>query len=196
MGNGRAVHLVHIIINMKRRQLIQSLAVISGHAMFPSVLSSFLTGCANQDMGGYAPVFFSKEEYKSITGIIDIIIPATKTKSASEVNTQVFLDQVFSQCLTAEEQSTLKTGLQNLITGYEAAKDKLQFITEVDKKAFADDAADAYFKTLKQYTMIGYFTSQEGETKASNYVKIPDGYKGEIKMDANTLSYGKTFLHY
>jgi hypothetical protein len=44
--------------------------------------------------------------------------------------------------------------------------------------------------------MIGFFTSQEGETKASNYVKIPDRYKGEIKPDANTLNYGTTFLHY
>lgn len=181
---------------MKRRQLIQSLALVSGHAMFPSVLSSFLTGCANQDMGGYQPVFFTKDDYKSITEIIDVIIPATETKSASQVNTQVFLDQVFSQCLTSEEQSTLKAGIQNLIKGFDTAKDKLQYITEVDKKAFDNDENTSYFKTIKQYTMIGFFTSQEGETKASNYVKIPDGYKGELATDTNTLNYGKTFLHY
>ena len=77
---------------MNRRQLIQSLAVVTGHAMFPTVLSSFLTGCANHDMSNYKPVFFTESEYKSIIPIIDIIIPATKTKSASQVNTQVFLD--------------------------------------------------------------------------------------------------------
>jgi len=42
---------------MNRRQLIQSLVVVSGHAMLPAVLSSFLTGCANQDMSDYKPVF-------------------------------------------------------------------------------------------------------------------------------------------
>lgn len=130
-------------------------------------------------MGGYTPVFFSKDEYTSIMGIIDIIIPATKTKSASQVNTQVFLDQVFSQCLAKEAQSTLKAGLQNLISGFETAKDKLQYITEVDKKAFDNDTASAYFKTLKQYTMIGFFTSQEGETKSSNYVKFPMAIKAK-----------------
>ena len=114
---------------MNRRQLIQSLALVSGHAMFPSVLSSFLTGCANQDMSGYNPVFFTKEEYRSITEIIDIIIPATKTKSASQVNTQVFLDQVFSQCMTQEQQAVIKEGLKQLIPGFENAKDKLQYIT-------------------------------------------------------------------
>jgi len=181
---------------MNRRQLIQSIALVSGHAMFPAVLSSFLTGCANHDMSDYKPVFFTEPEYKSIIPIIDIIIPATKTKSASQVNTQVFLDQVFDQCMTTEQQSVIKEGLKQLIPGFEAAQDKLQFISSLDKKAYDNDEGAAYFKTIKQYTMIGFFTSQEGTTKASNYVKIPDEYKGEITADANTLSYGKTFLHY
>jgi hypothetical protein len=181
---------------MNRRQLIQSMALITGHAMFPSVLTSFLTGCANKDMTGYAPTFFSKEEYKSIAEIIDVIIPATKTKSASQVNTQVFLDQVFAQCLTSDEQTVLKDGIINLVKGYDEANDKVQYITEVDKKAFSNDEDAAYFKTIKRFTMIGYFTSEEGETKASNYVKIPTGYKGEIAMDDKTLNYGKTTLQY
>jgi hypothetical protein len=181
---------------MNRRQLIQSIAVVSGHAMFPAVLSSFLTGCVNRDMSDYKPVFFTETEYKSIISIIDIIIPATKTKSASQVNTQIFLDQVFDQCMTAEQQSVIKEGLKQLIPGFEAAPNKLQFVTSLDQKAYDNDEGSAYFKTIKQYTMIGFFTSQEGTTKASNYVKIPDAYKSEIKADANTLNYGKTFLHY
>ena len=172
------------------------MALLSGSALFPSVLASFLTGCANKDMSGYVPKFFSKEEYQSITEIIDIIIPATKTKSASQVNTQVFLDQVFDQCFTKEEQATLKAGIKTLTEEFAKAKNKEQYIIDVDKKAFQKDESLAYFKTLKQYTMIGFFTSQEGETKASNYVKVPDGYKGEVALDGNTLSYGKTSLHY
>jgi hypothetical protein len=147
-------------------------------------------------MSGYQPLFFSKEEYKSITEIIDIIIPATKTKSASQVNTQVFLDQVFAQCLNKEEQTILKAGVKKMTRGFNAAKDKVQYLTEIDKKAFSNDEGCGYFKTIKRYTMIGFFTSQEGETKASNYVKIPDEYKGEIPLNANTLNYGKTTLQY
>src|SRR5436190_17027570 len=144
---------------MNRRQLIQSLAVVSGHAMFPTVLSSFLTGCTNHDMSNYKPVFFTESEYKSIISIIDIIIPATKTKSASEVNTQIFLDQVFDQCMTKEQQDIIKTGLKQLAPGFEQAPDKLQFVSTIDKKAFDNDESAAYFKTIKQYTMIGFFTS-------------------------------------
>ena len=181
---------------MNRRQLIQSLALASGSAMFPTVLSTFLTGCANKDMSAYKPVFFSDEEYRSVTSIIDIIIPATKTKSASQVNTQVFLDQVFDQCMDKDQQAVIKDGLKKMIPEFDKAEDKLQYITSLDKKAFDNDESAAFFKTIKQYTMIGFFTSEEGETKASNYVKIPDGYKPEIQLDDNTLNYGKTFLHY
>ena len=113
---------------MNRKQLLQSLALVSGHAMFPSVLSSFITSCTNRDMSAYAPTFFTAEQYKAITKIIDIIIPATKTKSASQTNTQVFLDQVFSTCLTSQEQDSLKTGIKKLIAGFEGAKDKFQFV--------------------------------------------------------------------
>ena len=181
---------------MNRRQVIQSMALLTGHAMFPSVLSSFLAGCTNQDMTGYQPVFFDREQFKTVTEIIDIIIPGTGTKSASQVNTQVFLDQVFSQCMTQEEQKTLNSHIKTMAEGFNHAKDKERYIKELDKKAFEDDETAAYFKTIKQYTMIGFFTSQEGETKASNYVKIPEGYKGEIPLDAGTLNYGKTTLQY
>jgi hypothetical protein len=83
-----------------------------------------------------------------------------------------------------------------MVKEFNNAKNKQQYITELDKKAFDNDKTAAYFKTIKRYTMIGFFTSQEGETKASNYVKIPEGYKGEIPLDSNTLNYGKTTLQY
>ena len=181
---------------MDRRDLIKSLAVISGHALFPSVLSTFVAGCAHKDMHDYKPVFFSNEEYKSIIDIIDIIIPATATASASQVNTQVFLDQVFAQCMTPEQQQLIRQGLTQLIPGLTKAKDKSLFLSEIDKKAFAGDENYAWFRTIKKYTMIGFFTSQEGTTRASNYVKIPDVYKGEIVADGKTLNYGKTNLNY
>jgi hypothetical protein len=95
-----------------------------------------------------------------------------------------------------EQQSVIREGLKQLVPGFENAKDKLQYLAEVDRKAFDNDESAAYFKTIKQYTMIGFFTSQEGTTKASTYVKVPEEYKAEIKTDANTLNYGKTFLHY
>ncbi|MBL7740638.1 MAG: gluconate 2-dehydrogenase subunit 3 family protein [Chitinophagaceae bacterium] len=181
---------------MERREAVKSLALVSGHVLFPSVLATFVAGCSNRDMSGYRPVFFTDKEYKAITEIIDLIIPATTTASASQVNTQVFLDQLFSQCMTGEQQQLVRDGLSQLLPQLDKAKDKAAFLAETDKKTFAKDESLAWFKTIKKFTLVGFFTSREGTTRASHYVKVPDGYKGEIKVDSHTLNYGKTSLHF
>jgi len=180
---------------MNRRQVIQSLGLISSHAVFPSVLSSFLASCQAKEHD-YTLEFFTDDEMKTIIEAIDVIIPETKTKSPSQVGAHKFLDQVFSKCLNADQQRVIKEGMAQLSAELSSADDKQKYFIELDKKAYSNDASSVYFKTIKQYTLVGFFTSQEGTTKASNYVKIPEAYKGEIPADENTLNYGKTNLHY
>jgi hypothetical protein len=181
---------------MNRRQVIQSLGLISSHAVFPSVLSSFLASCQAKEHSDYNPEFFTTDELNTIIETIDVIIPETKTKSASQVGSHKFLDQVFSKCLNADQQKVIKEGVARLSSELSLADDKQKYLMEVDKKAYSNDASSVYFKTIKQYALVGFFTSQEGTTKASNYVKVPEAYKGEIPQDENTLNYGKTNLHY
>jgi len=181
---------------MNRRQVIQTLGLVSTHALFPSVLSGFLSGCANKEVKDYNPIFFNPDEFNAIIEIIDLIIPETTTKSASQTNTHMFLDQVFSLCLTEEQKKLIKNGLSELTPEFNKVKDKIQFLTDIDKKAYANNEDFAWFKFIKQYTLIGFFTSREGTTKASNYVKIPESYKGDIPLDENTLNYGTTSLRY
>ena len=172
---------------MTRRELIQSLGLVSGHALFPSVLSGFLTNCANKEVPDYSAGFFTTDEMKSVIEIIDIILPATKTKSASEVSTHLFLDEVFTKCMTPQQQELIKEGLSRCIPALSDAEDKDKFVVELDRKAYAGDDDYAWFKTVKQYTLIGFFTSQEGTTKASNYVKVPEAYKAEIGVDERLI---------
>jgi hypothetical protein len=181
---------------MNRRELLQSLGVISAHAMFPAVLSGFLASCTSTDKKAYAYSFFTDAEADTIIEAIDMIIPATKTQSASAVNTDVFLDQVFSKCMNSNQQQVIREGIAQLKTGLSSAPDKVQYLTEIDKKAYNDEEDAVYFKTIKQYTLIGFFTSQEGVTKASNYVKVPETYKGEIPASEETLNYGRTNMKF
>jgi hypothetical protein len=181
---------------MNRRQLLQSLGMLTAHTMFPAVLAGFLASCTNNDKKEYANEFFTDAEMDTIIETIDLILPATKTLSASQVNTHIFLDQVFAKCMTAEQQAIIRAGLAQLMPGLASATDKLNYLTEIDKKAFDGNDDLVYFKTIKQYAVIGFFTSQEGTTKASNYIKVPDAYKGEIPVTENTLNYGRTNLKF
>ena len=181
---------------MERRDLLKSIGLIGSSSLLPAVLAEFLSSCSGKDMSAYSPVFFSKKEYNQVTALIDILIPATGTKSASQVNVQVFLDQVFQQCLVKEEQQEIHEGLKSIETAFDTSDDKLSFVKELDEKAFGKKEANAWFRSVKKYTLIGFFTSEEGVTKASNYVKAPEAYKGDIPADENTLNYGRTTLHF
>ncbi len=183
---------------MNRREIIQSLGLAATHALFPSILSTFISGCQNpvEPIDGYRPAFFNPEEFETMKEIVDIILPATRSGSASEASTHHFLDEVFHKCMNAGQQSLLKEGLAKLIPAFSSAQNKREFLVEIDRKAYDNDEGSGYFRAIKQYALVGFFTSQEGVTVASNYVKFPGDYKGEVSCDENTLNYGMTGLRY
>lgn len=183
---------------MNRRTVIQTLGLVSTHALFPSILAGFVAGCQNptESETGYEPAFFTPEEFDLVRQVVDVILPKTKTLAASQVNTHHFLDEVFAKCLTPEQQALIREGLTGLLPQFLNSKNQLDLLAAIDKKAYEGGESAAWFRMVKQYTLVGFFTSQEGETKASNYVKIPGDFQAEIPSDENTLNYGKTSLQY
>lgn len=181
---------------MNRRLILKSLGVGTGHALFPSVLSGFLIACNQSNQETVQPIFFKPDEMDMITQLIDIIIPATRTSSASQVLCHQFLDEVFAKCLEPEIQQSIREGLQKSIPEFQAAQNKEVYIKELDEKAYRGDENASWFIPVKQYTLVGFFTSQEGETKASHYVPIPGEYQGDIPLKEDTLNYGFTSLRY
>ncbi|MCB0629888.1 MAG: gluconate 2-dehydrogenase subunit 3 family protein [Saprospiraceae bacterium] len=184
---------------MNRRKTLQTLGLISSHALFPAILSNFVAGCKNAVETGEAvfePAFFTREEMEAIIKTIDILLPATSTPSASQVGTHRFLDEVFAKCMTSEQQAMIREGLADLQTQLGESDDPMVLLSELDRQAYANEETAAYFKVIKQYAMIGFFTSQEGITQAANYVKVPGDYKGEIPLTEGTLNYGMTNLRF
>lgn len=182
---------------MDRRDVIKSLGLVAGHALMPSLLVGFLESCSSgNDKAPYQPIFFNQEEFDWMAKVVEIIIPETTTKSAKKVNCHHFLDQVFNMCLTTDQQTLIKEGFSMLIQTLENSQDLVKKIIEIDHKAYSGEEQFAYFKMIKNYTLIAFFTSKEGATKASDYQKNPGGYKGEIPVTTTTKNQGKTSLHY
>jgi hypothetical protein len=74
--------------------------------------------------------------------------------------------------------------------------EKKQLIKTTDENAFKDDPGTAWFRIIKKLALIGYFTSQEGMTKALRYVKVPGDYKACIPYKKGDKAMAKTFLMY
>ena len=77
-----------------------------------------------------------------------------------------------------------------------SAEEKSDAVKKIDEAAFKEDAGKTWFRIVKKLALIGYFTSQEGMTKALNYVKVPGDYKACIPYKKGEKAMAKTFLMY
>jgi len=169
------------------------------YGSFPTILSEFLSSCKTKDKELRAG-FFSDDEFHLIEEITDALLPATSTPGALDAKVPFFLDLVVKNCLTKTDQQLIKDGLEQMNDKEKysslSAVEKSNVIKKIDEAAFKDDAGSTWFRILKKLSLIGYFTSQEGITKALNYVKVPGDYKACIPYKQGGKGLAKTFLMY
>lgn len=182
---------------MNRRHLIKGMGAVALYSSFPAVMGEFISSCNTAKK--HQPLFFTAPEFELIEAITDTVIPKTSTPGALETQVPVFIDMVVKNCMNNEDQQRIKKGLQELTAGQFAslpATDKLTAIKKIDDAAFKEEADMQWFRIIKKLTTIGYFTSQEGMTKALNYVKVPGDYKACIPYNKGDKALAKTFLMY
>jgi len=184
---------------MNRRYVLKGMGAIVLYSSFPTILSEFLSSCKTKDKELRAG-FFTDDEFHLIEEITDTLLPATSTPGAREANVPFFVDLVIKNCLAKADQHSIKDGLKQLDDGQKfltlSSAEKLNAIKKIDEGAFKDDAANAWFRIVKKLSLIGYFTSREGMTKALNYVKVPGDYKACIPYKRGEKALAKTFLMY
>ena len=171
-----------------RRSFLRGTSALMTHAAFPQVLAAFLAGCATTTRTSPAKaIFFSQADMERVTVLVDLILPATDSPSASDARTHEFIDAALSACATTKQQATFRAGLAALAAeGFDKANTQ-QRITLLKQRATKDVALpydDSFFKILKDYTLTGYFNSEVGATQALAYERVPGGYQGDIALAA------------
>ena len=184
---------------MNRRYLLKGMGTIALYSSFPAILSEFLSSCKTTDRELRAG-FFNDDEFNLIEGIADVLLPATSTPGALDAKVPFFLDLVIKNCMTKQDQQSIKNGLQQMNDKEKfsslSSAEKLNVIKKIDDAAFKDDATTTWFRIVKKLSLIGYFTSREGMTKAVSYVKVPGDYKACIPYKQGEKGLAKTFLMY
>ncbi len=184
---------------MNRRYLLKGMGAIVLYSSFPAILSEFISSCNSKDKKLRAG-FFSDDEFHLLEQITDILLPATSTPGALDAQVPYFLDLVVKSCLNNSDQQMIKRGLQKVNEQEKfsslSSAGKLSAVKKIDEAAFKGDADKAWFMIIKKLSLIGYFTSQEGMTKALNYVKVPGRYDACIPYEKGEKALAKTFLMY
>lgn len=159
-----------------RRSFLRGSSVVLGHAALGNVLTAFAASPAKA-------TFFTDRELETVRTLVDLILPATDSPSASAAGTHYFLDLALPACASAVAQRTFREGLKSFANLDVLSPPKR--IAALTARANADQALEydeSFFRILKDYTLAGYFLSEIGATRALAYERVPGGYQGDLPL--------------
>src|SRR5690242_12995595 len=166
---------------MRRRGFLRGSSVLLGSTALGPVMQAFAETPRKA-------TFFSDSEMRTLAALVDVLLPATGSPSASAADTHYFIDLAIPACASAAAQKTFRTGLRAFASKdfEDLAPDKqIAMLKERAGKDQAPEYDQSFFKILKDYTLSGYFLSEIGATRALAYEQVPGGYWGDLPLQPN-----------
>lgn len=175
---------------MNRREAVQYISLLLGGTIIGG--NAFLTGCKS-DTG--TDQKFTEESIAYLNEIADTILPDTKSSpGAKAANVGQFMTVMVNDCYEEADQKVFHEGMKKLNDfsqkTYDAPFMKLDnqkrhdLLVKLDgeQKEYTKNKKEKdpghYFRMMKELTLLGYFTSEIGCTKARRYIETPGKYEG------------------
>lgn len=184
---------------MNRREAVIRMATLMGATVLgPRLLTARLDGA--DAAGGHG---FTAAEVTLLDEIGDTILPATDVPGAKAVQIGSFIAMMVHDCLLPRDQPAFREGLARIdalhrtrhggpfVSGAPAPRTAL--LNELDREQqaytrdlrarFGDKAGDEpqhFFRTIKELTILGYFSSEIGATQALRFIETPGSYNGAV----------------
>lgn len=189
-------------MSIDRREAIRRVSALLGGIALVSE-TALLDACGRDRSAGRAAAAtsFTPSDIAYLDEIAETILPETSTPGAKAAQVGAFLALMVTDTYSDRDQQVFRNGMQQLDTacrqlyktGFMAVTpaQRLALLDQIDKeqKAYMDDraakqaaATDAapapdtpphYFRMIKELTLLGYFTSEIGYTKAMRYLETP-----------------------
>jgi len=167
-----------------RREALRRAALMLGGALSSPVVAAVLAGCEARraPAAGWRPRVLSADQAEMVATIAEHVLPETDTPGARAVGVHRFIDAMVAESYAAEERQQFLTGLEGVndrarrVYGRAflacTASDQLALLGELDR------TADPFFHSLKELTLVGYYTSEIGATRELHHVPVPGRYEG------------------
>jgi hypothetical protein len=172
---------------MKRRDAIARVAIMMGGVLSAGTLATVLEGCKSNTSTAGATISFTPEHSAMISEIAEMILPRTSTPGAIDAKVPEFIQMMLKDCYKEEQQKAFFAGLDKLDEESKKANSTaFSKATPAQKLVLikGEDSAkekSEFWKTMKDLTVLGFFTSEQGATKALEYLEVPGKYEG-IKL--------------
>lgn len=184
---------------MQRREALKISAVFMGYAVSAGALSEFLTSCASSKGLSGKPEFLAKPQFNTIGAMANVILPRTATPGAKDLHVERFIDKMLKELLSPEDQQSFMKGLM----GFEAscikkygqaftscsADIQLAALKQLEQEAskyppsmwgisLANAEPPHFFRTIKDLTLTGFYTSEAIGMHVLSYDPLPGAYIG------------------
>jgi predicted Ser/Thr protein kinase len=175
--------LCALYLKMKRRELIKSIGLTAAST---SILPNWLQGWSEQKL--ISSDIFDTNQKNQMASIAETFIPEGAEKGANGVGVGKFLDVLFADCLTTDDQNKIKDCLMEV----DAMANQLfqqtfrQSTQQQREKVLVNLAINPMHKwaadTLRNETIRGYTTSEYVMVNYYHYVMAPGFYNGCVAV--------------
>lgn len=174
--------------NIKRRAALKRAAWIMGGVISAPTVAGILNGCTPQPELTWTPTFFSEDQARLVGEIAEGIIPETDTPGAKKLGVPSFIEEMVSVVFPEEAQDEFMKGLEifendckdQLGASYISldSEKKKVFLKQKNDELKGHNSKNAFFRMVKELTVVGYFTTEFGATQVLQYQAIPVEYHG------------------
>lgn len=198
---------------MNRRTAITHVATLLGGALSAPTLLAMQRRRVPSESNP-AELFLTANQQMIVAEVAEMIIPRTATPGAKDAGVPAFIVMMLQDCYKTPEHKSFVEGLEKLekkqflnlnaeqrtalLTQVELDSVEEMKAYQVQQTKMGDNedreqmAAQAkglpYWRLMKELTMLGYFTSEQGIRSSFEYVPIP-GKLEMIRMKPNQKSY-------
>lgn len=169
---------------MDRREAIKQSALLMGVTMSGAVFSGMLNGCTVDTSDDYQPLVFSRENFRLITAMCDLIMPTTDTPGALDLYVDRLVDELASNSFNAEILERTQKGMDELRAQLDEnlGSSFLDASPEEQEEALRvidnDISNNEIYRSLKGIIIFGYFSSEEVGENIMSYDPIPGKFVG------------------
>jgi len=177
---------------MDRREAIRRTALVMGGLVSAPAILGVLNGCTPEPGLQWLPRFLTKDEARMVEQMADIIIPETDTPGAKQVGVPQFIDRMINDVYSAVNKEKFKDSLakfeEDVNAEFGKAFNKLKpeqqeaYIKKINEVAVNARADHYFFMTVKELTVLGFFTSQVGATQVLQHKPVPGEQRGCVPL--------------
>jgi len=175
---------------MNRREVLKKIALGMGgilSATTMGVLFESFTLLESKKNG----VLFTTTDEAILAEFAEVILPTTKlSPGAKEAGLGKFIPMIVADCYPPNMQTIFSDGLKEMqnraVKEYHndflkiTPQQRKELLDSLRIEALQNKKAPSFFKIARDLTILGYFSSEIGCTKAREYLPVPGYYDGNV----------------